>query len=717
MAFRADTKFKWAFKLMVSNEELISKVGSSKARTPLIIQSEVSECGLACLAMISGYYGYDTDMTTLRRQFSISSHGTTLKQLIDIASSMKLTTRALQLDIESIGELQLPCVLHWEMNHFVVLTSVDKKTIKVNDPAQGERVISFEDFSKSFTGIALEVLPAEDFKAEKNKSKLKLGHFWSKITGLKRSLISIFVLSLLLQFFALAMPFYLQTVIDDVIQRSDSNLLLVLAIGFGLLMVINTATSLLRDLVLLNFSSLMNVQMAANVFRHLIRLPMDYFSKRHMGDVVSRFGSLETVRELFTTKLIAAVIDGLLAVLTLVAMFVYNVKLAIVVVFISAIYLFIRLALYRPIRNLTEESIVASAKENTHFMESVRAIQTIKLFQKESDRQSQWQNRLVNSVNKKIQISKWEIGFDVANKLLFGIENILIVYLAATAVLGNLMSVGMLYAFISYKGRFIDSMSELINTWIEFKMLEVHLNRLGDVLFTKKEVLSFNGLETKSLIEKNKGIKGSIEVKGLGFAYASNDPLIFEDLNLEIAPSEVVAIVGSSGAGKTTLLKCLMGFLNPSHGLILIDGLDITQTVEYRSQIAGVMQDDQLLTGSILENIACFDESADIDKVIDSSKAASIHDDILVMPMQYNTLVGDMGDTLSGGQKQRIILARALYRKPRILFLDEATSSLDSRNESLINENISKLGITCIIVAHRKETINSADRVIDISSI
>ena len=654
------------------------------------------------------------NLTTLRRRFSISSHGTTLKQLIDIGEQLNLSCRPLQLDMEHLPELQLPCILHWELNHFVVLTAVNKSHCTINDPAIGERKLSLEEVAKYFSGIALEAIPTKDFVTEKGKSKLSISQFWNHIVGLKHSLVIVFILSVLLQIFALITPFYLQTIVDDVILRSDRNLLWILAIGFGVLLLIRIGTSLLREFVILHLSNRMNIQMAANVFRHLIRLPMDYFSKRHIGDIVSRFGSLQTVRELFTTQLVAALIDGLLAIFTLIVMFFYNTVLAFVVLGVSVLYLLLRLLLYKPVKQLTEESIVTSAKENTHFIESIRAIQTIKLFQKENDRQSQWQNKLADSMNKNIFLSKWNVGFDIANQTLFGIENIIVIFLAALLVMDNLMSIGMLFAFISYKDRFIEAINKLIATWIDFKMLEVHLTRLADIIYTEKED---NAIHSNLLHHTDSGqaiLKGEIQVKDLSYGYSPNDPLIFENLNFHIKTGETVAIVGSSGCGKTTLLKCMMGLLQPTSGSVLVDNHLIKSVANYRQSIAGVMQDDQLLSGSIADNIACFDDNLDMEKIVYHSQLASIHQEIMAMPMQYSTLIGDMGDSLSGGQKQRIILARALYRNPKILFMDEATSHLDIDNERLVNENIMQLSITRIIVAHRPETIRSADRVINL---
>lgn len=685
---------------------------------PVILQNELAECGLACLAMVSCYYGYQCDLSSLRRRFSISTQGINLKQLLDMANRLHLAGRALRGDIDELEQLQLPCILHWGMNHFVVLKEINRRGFLIHDPAQGERLITRDEISKLFTGVILELSPTTEFKKAETRERLKLGHFWSKLVGLKRNLAHIIFLSLLLQIFTLIAPFYLQTVIDDVILRHDHYLLLVLALGFGLLLLIQQGTNVLRDWVVLHVSMRFGMQMSANLFRHLIRLPMDYFSKRHMGDIVSRFGSLDNLRQLLTTGLVTALVDGVMASLTLIVLFLYSATLTWVVIGIVLCYALLRWFLYRPLHLLTEESIAARAKENSHFMESVRAIQTIKIFHRESDRQHYWQNYLAEAMNKDIRIARWNLGYQTAKGILFGIENILVIYLAADAVMGNIFSIGMLYAFISYKDRFVRAMDNLITQGIEFKMLGLHLNRLADIAFTPTDPVAdnSNSANITDYSATETLIAGNIRVHNLGFRYGESEAPAFSNVSFEILAGETVAIVGPSGCGKSTLIKCLMGLLTPTEGEIFIDGKPLTKLPQYRLQIAAVMQDDQLMSGDIAENIACFEQPIDLARVYHCAQLACIHDDILRMPMQYNTLVGDMGASLSGGQKQRVLLARALYRAPRVLFMDEATSHLDTTNEAQVNNHIRELAMTRVIVAHRPETVASAGRTINLGT-
>ena len=682
---------------------------SGAKRLPVILQTEAAECGLASIAMVAAYYGYKTDLTSLRQEHEISLKGANLEELMQIADKLKLSTRALRLDLEHLSQLKTPCILHWDMNHFVVLKKVTKKSIEIHDPGLGERKYTMEEFSKHFTGVALELSPTEEFKSEDSRVNLKLSDFWSKVTGLKSTLGKVFVLSLLLQAFAIASPYYMQLVVDEVILSYDQNLLAILAIGFGLLMGIEMVTGAVRSVLLLHFGNLMSIQLGANLFHHLIRLPLQYFEKRHIGDVVSRFGSLQQVKELLTKGVIEAVIDGVMAIATLIMIFLYSPKLSIIVLIAIAIYAVFRIAMYRPLRQMSEEVIVNLAKEQSNFMETVRGIQTIKLFGREVQRQSVWHNKYADSLNSGIRVGHLNIGYEAFNKVIFGIENVLVIYFAAMLVMEGDLTVGMLFAFMAYKRQFVEKMASLIEKVIEFKMLSLHFNRLADISLTDKE----QNIQGKM---SGKKISGNIELKGINYRYNKKEAPVFKHLDLSIKAGESVAIIGPSGCGKTTLAKLMLGLFEAGEGKIEVDGIDIRQLGlgQYRTQIAAVMQDDQLLSGSIADNISFFDPELDMQQVEWAAKIAAIDKDILQMTMGYNTLVGDMGAALSGGQIQRLLLARALYRKPKILFMDEATSNLDTKLEFSVNEAVKNLDVTRIIIAHRPETIASADRVIEL---
>ncbi|GLX81702.1 peptidase domain-containing ABC transporter [Thalassotalea eurytherma] len=683
--------------------------------TPLILQTEIAECGLASMAMIACYCGRDIDLPTIRKKYSADIKGMNLQQLIELGDHLELASRALQCPIDEVHKLQTPCILHWDMNHFVVLTKVSGKgstaKFSINDPAVGKRILNVKEFSKHFTGICLELTPTSKFEKKKEKSQMKLSQLWSSISGLKLSLVKLVGLSLTLQVFALMTPYYMQWVVDEVLVSYDDSLLTILALGFALIAIISTITHAVRSWLVLRVSSVLNMQMGVNLLRHLLRLPMNYFESRHVGDIVSRFGSLTQIRERITTGFVETFVDGFMAITVLIMMALYSLKLTAVVLCAIALYTIARLALYRPLHQATEELIQTSAKEQSNFLESVRGMQTIKLFSNESQRQGIWQNRYADVINSEIRLGRLNISFDSFNKLLFGLENVIVIYLAAIMVMENSLTVGMVLAFIAYKNQLTSRFANLIEQIIQFKMMRLHLDRIADIALTKQEE---HREGTIQIIEA----KGQLTLENISFRYGNDQQNILANINLSLNSGDSIAITGPSGAGKTTLMKIMLGLLKPTSGKVLLDGKDITQLglKNYRKHIAAVMQDDTLLAGSIADNISFFDPQPNYLKIEQCAHLAAIHDDIANMTMGYNSLVGDMGANLSGGQVQRLLLARALYQSPCVLFMDEATSHLDKDNEAKISEQIQHLPMTRVMIAHRQETISMADQVFELNN-
>lgn len=674
----------------------------------LTYQSEAAECGLACIAMVANHHGHQLDLTTLRNRYSVSLKGANMQQLMLLANQLNMTARALKLELSELKNLRTPCILHWEMNHFVVLKKVHRNGITILDPALGERRLTSAEVDKAFTGVALELTPGAEFRKIDERVQLGLTAFWSKMKGVVPALVKLFALSLLLQVFALASPYYTQLVVDEVLVSQDKPLLTVLALGFGLIMLIQVVVSVLRSWISLHLGTMMSMQMVTNLFRHLLHLPLSYFEKRHMGDITSRFGSLSAVQSLLTNSLVEGILDGIMVIIVFAMMYLYSPKLSLVVVIVVALYALIRWAFYWPMRQLTEENIVAGAKEDSVFMESIRGIQSIKLFGQQTQRLNIWQNRHAEAINSGYRLAKWGISASTANQLLFGVEGILIVYLAAHAVMDGSMTVGMLFAFMAYKSQFTGRMSALIGLVVQVNMTKLHLDRLADIALTDKE--------DEGSANDGRELSGQLSLSNISFRYASNDPLLFNGLNLEVKAGENVAIIGPSGAGKTSLMKIMLGLSPSESGKVEVDGVDIRHfgLRHYRSQIAAVMQDDQLMSGTLAENISFFDSQMDMQQVMACAQLAGIHQDIAAMQMGYNALVGDMGSSLSGGQKQRLLLARALYRKPKILFMDEATSHLDVKLERYVNQAIKQLNMTRIIIAHRPQTILNAERIMQL---
>lgn len=682
---------------------------SSFKSTPVILQSEVSECGLACIAMISTYYEQKITIQTMREFLVLDKDGMNLQDLIKVSQNLDLSARALQCEIEELKQVSLPCILHWDMNHFVVLTKIKGRNFYINDPAFGEKIISEKDFGKHFTGILLELFPQSDFKRKDIRKIMKMSDLWGRISGLKSTLLSLFILSVLIQVISLTTPYYIQLVVDNVLINNDKNLLIVLAIGFGILLFIGLVIKAFREWLILRISSFLSIQMGSNLFHHMIRLPHTFFENRHVGDIISRFGSLTQIKEILTTGIIEAIVDGIMSLTVIVVMMLYSVKLTFITLFFVSIYTAFRMFFYFPYKRLTESYINSSAKEETFFLETIRSIQAIKLFSKEADRQNLWLNKYSDVINFDIKIGKYKIYIETINNAILGLKNIIVLYFAATLVMNNELTIGMLLAFLAYKDQFITSVFNLIEKFVKFKMLSLYLERISDIALHKKE--KFRGK-----LKKNQCRKGKIELKNISFSYGHSEKNIINNLSIVFNERESIAITGVSGCGKSTLMKIIIGMLQPDQGEVLIDGVNINKLglVNYRELITVVMQDDHLLSGTIADNITFFDASPDIEWMEKCAETAFIAQEISNMPMGYMTLVGDMNNGLSGGQIQRLFLARALYKKPLILCLDEATSHLDIDNEKRINEAIKNLNITRIIIAHRKETINAADRVVHI---
>jgi len=659
--------------------------------------------------MVGGYHGYEVDLPTLRRRFSLSIKGMTLRTMIQISSAIGLGSRAVRCEPEELLELRAPAILHWEANHFVVLKSASANGITIHDPAHGQIKLPMPAVSEKFTGVALELTPNPGFRPTRQRTPLKLSSVLSLNGSVLRALVQTVLLSLLIEIFLLAGPFYLQLVIDEAILKSDAGLLQILALAFTLLLAFRIVALTLRGLSTQFISNVLAFDMKSRLFSHLVRLPLDWFQKRHVGDVQSRFAATQAIQTFVSQGALAAAIDGLLGSLVLLLLFLYSKTLALIVLASIGLFAFLRFITFRMLRRFAADAIITDAREQTRFLETLRAAQTIKSAGVEDRREGQYRNAVAASANARIRAGNIDIGYASAEAALNGLTDILIIYLGARAVMSADMTVGMLTAFLAYKGQFVTRFTHLIEQLFALRLLDLQLERLSDIALTpKEERIDIGGHEG--------WLEGAIECRKLGFTYAFGESFVFSGLDLHVNPGECVAIVGPSGCGKSTLARLLIGLYTPTGGEVLIDGRPIQNWSKQslRAQVSYISQDDQLLAGSIAENIAFFDEEIDMDRVKDCARIACIHDEITAMPMAYESFVGDMGSSLSGGEKQRVLIARALYRRPRVLVIDEGTSHLDVANERAITSSLASLPITRIVIAHRPETIAAADRLISL---
>ncbi|MEC5205318.1 ATP-binding cassette subfamily B protein RaxB [Vogesella perlucida] len=688
---------------------MLSSRHLGQRKLPVLLQSEAAECGLACLAMVASFHGYRSDLLTLRCRFSTSLKGMSLVDMVSIADTLGLAGRAFRLEPDEMRELVLPCVLHWNMNHFVVLAKVHRKGITVHDPAHGFRQIEWSEVDKAFTGIALELTPTPAFRKAEIKQNIPLRGLLKDIPSLWHVAWQIFMLALILEILSILSPMLTQWMIDGVLVSADRELLKVLVIGSVALVIINVVISSLRSWAVLHLSTTLGLNWTMRVFSHLIRLPVSYFEKRHIGDISSRFHSVGNIQNTLTNYFIETVLDGLLAIGTFILMLIYSPILTVIAVSGLFLYTLMRWLWFDYIKEKTEQQLILAAKRDSHFLETLRGIQAIKLFSNETQRRQNWLNLLVDETNANVEVAKNGIIYRVANTLFTGLENAAVLWFGASLVLDNVFSVGMYMAFASYNAQFSGRMISLIDKAVSLRMLRLQTERLADILLTEQE-------PQPSLIAPQPR-NGSVTFRNIWFRYADNEPWVCQGLSFSVKEGESIAIIGPSGCGKSTVLKLLLGIYQPQQGDILLGDIPLAQlgSSTGRELCATVMQNDILFAGSLADNIAFFDQSPDRERIVHCARLAAIHDDIVAMPMGFETLVGDMGSALSGGQKQRVLLARALYRQPRILLLDEATSHLDTHREAEVNMAIAQLQLTRIIVAHRPETIASADRVIDLT--
>jgi ATP-binding cassette subfamily B protein RaxB len=676
-------------------------------RVPLILQSEAPECGIACVAMIASFFGYRTDLSAMRLRLAPSMRGVTLKHISAIGESMNMSARGVQASLNALDKLRLPAILHWDMNHFVVLTKVSGNRITVHDPAVGKRVMPLDEASRHYTGVAMELQPAAGFKRRDEREKITAWQLIAVAQGMKGTITQILALSLVLEVCAVAAPFFVQLVVDRVVVGRDRDLLIVLGLGFGLLVLMQVAVTAVRAWLGVYLSTHLNIRLLDSLFGQLLRLPLAWLEKRHIGDIVSRFRSVDAIQRTLTLAFVETLVDGVMVLITLAVMFWYSVELTSVVLAAALLYGLVRWIFYGPQRRALDEQLIHEAKANTHFIETLRGMMAIKLNLRESERRAAYQNLVVENTNANVAGQNLAIVHRAANGLIFGLENVIVIWLAATLVMDGRFSVGMLFGFLAFKLLFLTRVNNLVDKSIEFRMLDLHAERIADIALATPEQV---GTSTYSAAA---GTPLVIEARGLGFAYGI-EGFAYRSVDFSVRPGETVAIIGPSGSGKTTLVKTLIGLLEPGEGTLTACGRAVREwdRAAYRGRVGVVMQDDQLFVGTLEDNISFFDPQYDAERIRRAAGAAGIAADIETMPMQYNTIVGSLGVALSGGQKQRVLLARALYRNPQVLFLDEAFDQLDLAREREITAGLRSTGLGIVIVSHRPETVANVDRIV-----
>ena len=673
-------------------------------RIPVVLQADDSECGIACLAMVAAFFGHRETLREYRSKFRVSQRGTTLANLRGYAEKLGFQGRAVRIEMDELSLLRRPAILHWQFDHFVVLTAVGRNKVRIVDPAFGERTLSKSEASTRFTGVALELLPTPALKPRKNEESIKLGTFLPAFKGLGASLGGVFLMTAALQVFTLTLPLHVQFTVDQGVRQGDWNLTVALAVGFGLVGLVSAATQWLRALIAQHVGNTSSFRMVAGLGHHLLRLPDPWYAARHTGDVMSRFASTEPVREFLMTGVFSMIVDSAMALGAFAILLLYSPKLALVASGFLVLILGIRLGTFDWLRNLTQETIVTGAGERTNFIENVERHRAIKLLGAESSREDAWGEHLVAHLNSQTRLVRFNSHVSFATTALATLQGVIILMLGAGLVIDGGFTLGMFMAFSSYAAMLFGHAQSLIERLMELRMLRLHRERIADIAIEDPEPSA-----SESAMPGR--IRGEIEVRGLSFSYADDCPAVLQDFNIRVRRGEFLALEGASGSGKSTLISLLCKLNEAQEGAILVDGLDIRSmdTNSYRRRIGIVMQDDDLFTGNLIDNIAVDLQNLDMERVEESARMACLHDDVMRLPMSYMTRIGHMGSSLSGGQKQRVMIARAIYRQPAIFLLDEGTAHLNDELQQQVLRNLRSTGATIVAATHDERVSACAD--------
>jgi ATP-binding cassette, subfamily B, bacterial len=667
---------------------------------------EVADCGAACLAMVLAYHGRHVPLDELRDMTSTNRDGVDALAVTQAARSHGLRARGVAADIEELDALPPASILHWAFNHFVVFERVTRNGVIVVDPAMGRRRLSMDSFRRDYTGVGIMFEPGDGFQRTPRTTK-GTWRYLRPLLGQSRMLSRVLVASVLIRLVALALPLLTALVVDEIVPRNDLHLLTVVVAAMAALVGYYFLTSLLRAHLLLELRTRLDVRLTTSFVEHLVDLPYMFFLRRSSGDLMMRLQSNAVVREILTTGSLSALLDGSLACFYLVLLFALSPPLAALVTGLGLLQVLVLLFSWRRNQHLMSESLHVEAKSQNYTYQMLAGIETLKAAGAERRAAKQWEGFYIDEVNVAVARGRLDAAIGAVMGTL-GMGSPLAVLLYGTfQVLDGQLSLGTMLAAAALATGFLQPLASLVTTGLEVQLTRSYMERINDVLDAPREQEGQTVVPARRLI-------GHVRADAVTFAYGSLAPPVVSDVSLEVKPGQRLGIVGRSGSGKSTLAHLLLGFYNPSSGRILFDEEELSdlEVHSVRSQLGIVTQRPYLFASTIRENISLTDPSIPLEEVVEAAKLACIHDDIVAMPMGYDTLVLGGGASLSGGQQQRIALARALAHKPAILLLDEATSDLDSVTERLVLTNLDSLGCTTIVIAHRMSTIRNADLIL-----
>lgn len=681
-------------------------------RFPFLRQRDETDCGAACLGMICKHYGLSIGLSRLRDTAGVTRDGASLAGLAEAAEGIGFITRGVRTGYERLRRADLPAVIHWMGNHFVVLFRITPEYAMVADPATGTRRLSRREFEAGWTGVAL-LLEHTGRVAEEEPPRSSFRRFLPLVRPYGRILGEILLASLLLNLFGLASPIFTQTIVDRVLVHQDRDLLNLMLIGMAVVAVFQMGTSALRTYLIAYVSARLSIAMLSRFYRHLLALPLRFFALRRTGDMTTRFGENVKIQALLTGATVSAILDVMMLFVYAGLMFYYHARLAAVA--LASVPLSVGLTLvYTPIlKSISRRAFLSRAEQSSALIDSLRGIDVVKAMAVERSARWQWERHYVKQIQIGLHGTKMQMLFGALGGLANLFSSTFILWYGATLVIAGALSVGQLMAFNALTGSVTGPVMGLIGLWPQVQEARIALDRLNDVYETPVEV-SRRGDYGVTL----RRVEGRIAFEKVFFRYGAGaqGPHVLNGVDLNVAPGQRVAVVGRSGAGKTTLVKLIPRLFDPTEGRMTLDGVDLRDLRPewLRRQVGMVLQEPFLFNGTIAENIALGEEDVEVEQVVEAARMANAHGFIANLPMGYETRIGEQGARLSGGQRQRIAIARALYRDPRVLILDEATNALDTESERAILENLEEIlkDRTAFLIAHRMSTVRGADLIV-----
>lgn len=673
------------------------------------LQLNAVECGAACLAMILSYYGRQTQVSECREFIGVDRDGVTAETIVQAARHYGLRVKAYSVQsLHDFRYVPLPAIAHWNFQHFVVVERWTPQRIDIIDPGSGRCRLTATEFAAAFTGVVMTLEPGNQFTAQSQQPLMRwqdyLGQYLLHTPGLWLQIVAT---SLLLQGLGLALPILTQLLIDRVLPLQLTSMMPILAIGMVILLLTQLIASYLRGALLIYLQARIDIKMMLGFFEHLLTLPFRFFEQRTTGDLLMRISSNAIIRETLTSQTLSIVLDGLFVLGYLLVLLVQSPWFGGLVLFLGLLQVGVIWGTTRSMHDLTQRDLWAQAESQGYLVEVLSGIQTLKACGAEDRAFDHWSTLFYKQLNVSLQRNHLATIVDTAMLCLRTLSPLILLWLGAQLVLSHMMSLGMMLALNAIAAAFLMPLSSLISNAQRLQLVGAHLDRLQDVWTAQPEQDCQEGQLAPPLT-------GQIELKQVSFRYNPQAPWVLQGISITIQPGQKIALVGRSGSGKSTLAKLLLGLYVPTSGEILYDGIPLAE-LNWRSlrrQFGVVLQEPFLFSGSIRHNIAVNHPNLPLAQVQQSAQLAMLHDEILRLPMGYETRVAEGGTGLSGGQRQRLAIARAIAHQPAILLLDEATSHLDGLTESWVEQNLSQLTCTRIVIAHRLSTIRNADLIL-----